>query len=214
MVFYRPDGGSGIRRFTVPIGSNVRATVSSRVEREGTNYIYTYVVRNDPAAKEPVTHLELNDSILRRPIALKSSNGMIPPGATGEFRLVDSRKPGLVRVVARGSMTSSELPTDLPARIKEQLSVLRRMAFPGTAAFVFGPRFEANADRADVMNEYAGAVQMLVKLGYISAESPYVQDVLRALASEKPSTGFLALRTRPSNAREVELDEALRMALQ
>lgn len=214
VVFYREDEGNAVRRLSVPLGSGVRTTVSSRVERQGANYAYTYVAANDPGAARPVARLELNDAVLGRPMALNSSSGLIAPSATGEFRLVDSRKPGLVRVVARGNVTSIELPPDLPAAIKGDLDALRRTAFPGAVAFVFGPRFEASADRADVIKEYSGAVQMLVKVGYISAESPYVQEVLKALASDSSLSGALALRTPPSSARELELDQALRIALQ
>lgn len=214
VVFYRPSGSSAVKRITVPIGSGINPTVGSRIERLGDEYSYTYTVKNDAFARNSVELLELNDPALGRSIKLRATAGAVPANGIGEFRLVERRKPGLIRVLVRGSVAPADNLADVPESMKVDIAKLQGTSLVGSPAFVFGPRFGWDVDPKEIADDFRGAAEMLVNLRQLDADSPYMRGILVALQHAHPRSAVLGVGARPSTARETEFDQALRAALE
>jgi hypothetical protein len=214
VVFYRSAARDTIRRLSIPLGSGIRTTVSSKVMSQGGDYLYIYSVTNDATASQGVSRLVLNDPALGQPVSVEPSTGVVPPNGKGEFRLIEKRRPGLIRAITRGEVSEVSLPPEITLETKADIMRLQRTSLIGNVALVFGPRFDAKTERTRVVREYRAAAELLLKLGQLDQNSPYMRNVLVALSAEDTSAELARLASTPQSAREVEFDQALRMALQ
>lgn len=192
-----------LRKHTLPFA------ITNVLRTETGEYIYTYNLINENSARQaigsftvPVPNIpsqkpeasttapwqistrEAGDKVLVQWAGGPGTTAVAPGAAAGGFAIRTIAIPGFVPARVRGAVSEPEL-ADLrvPAKVKEQLARLVDMDFDSQTVLTIGPVFHPSMNRLAIAANFFEGINVLVKDRHLTADSPFVKEVLAALGA-------------------------------
>lgn len=144
---------------------------------------------------------------------------VLAPGQTlSGFRAVSRFRPGITTAYARNASALS-FPRRAPGELTEQVVPLKRPEINRRWVLTVGPKYdtEGGPEMSDVWvaADFAYGIRRLLNHRRLSAESPFVQEVLSLLQSfvDAGRAYRVEFEAAPSAGLESELASAIRLAL-
>ncbi|HTF65146.1 MAG TPA: hypothetical protein VK638_20920 [Edaphobacter sp.] len=237
VVFYRPvdnggiDNGGMVKKFVVPLSSQIEPEIISSISRRGSQYLYTFTVSNNLRSKQAINRVALprvpNGSLLetvmpagwlslsRKPhIEWTGQDGalVVAPGTKVVFTFVSDKKPGLIQAIMQGQTTGYTIPADIPKGLTDELAKFITSPTNTKQYLVFGPKFSPDTPQTVIKADFGDTIKFLIELHQLDAGS----DIVKQMISGINGTAYFSPTTQSGHAsspREAEVNSALSMAL-
>jgi hypothetical protein len=153
----------------------------------------------------------------------------IAPGAslTGFSLQSEDLQPGFVRAAFSSAAVPTQLSSlDVPGPVQKQLAALDTMDFNNQTVLTLGPKFGPNDNQIAKVADFFTGFRILNRSGYLTNQSPFVQEALRILQSyldgvaQSPPVPVdeyqgpeLVITHAPNGPLETQIYEAMKLTL-
>jgi len=151
-------------------------------------------------------------------LSAASTTGVrVAPGESlGGFQIKSDRKPGFTTAyfkVAPADDRSPLDPEEIPREVAAQARFLTNIRLDRKTGLTLGPMFTLDAPRAEIVANFRAGIGRWIEKHQLDPQSSFVKEVQQALQTE-PATGQDGvIQSQPTNQRETEIMQALRISL-
>jgi len=108
------------------------------------------------------------------------ASAILPGGELGGFRVTSRLKPGLTLAYVQGGIRPG-IRGDMPRSVIEQTIPVMQVEFNSQNVVTIGPKFDAEAPRMEIVEDFHHGIGRMVDAGQLSGSSPAVRQALHVL---------------------------------